>query len=702
MKVSEVIISRLNDEADLVSIIRRHTVLKPAGGEFKGNCPFHGEKTPSFFVNPQTNLYYCFGCGAKGNAISFLVDFEKLTFHEALKTLSLQTGIDLPKDNATNVSYKRTPPNKHATNNHQQSHKNTQNTPSQHNNQNIHNQPATIAPPIDDGYWQSLQQDDLTDAFGDHSDTLANEHFDTPHDLPSPNVTHGDYFNTNHVPVDPYYSQLSFDKLLDENANLYDLLTAVSQFYQAELKRHRSAYGYFAKRGLTDKTINDFELGYAPDGWQHLMQVFAQDIEGLKILGLVRTSSKGRTFCLFRDRVMFPIKDTQGRIVGFAGRALDDNVMPKYINSTDSVIFNKQTVLYGLYQARQQRSDHYLMVEGYMDVIALHQAGIFGAVAPMGTAANQKQIERLLKYNNSLTLCFDGDQAGQKAAMRTLEVAMPVLADGKHLQFLILPSEHDPDSFVKAYGKQAMITAIDNALTLSDYLYDTMAKEFDLSRPEQKAIANSKVRTLANKLPKGASFRYFLTNDFYQRLNKKPPKKTNHTNYDVDVTTPMQAIFLCILYNPSLASQNNITDLFHAANLHDIIDEPSLVQLSPSLAELIATAQRALPYLPHPNASTPDEIDLNAHFIFSAIANAKLKDTLTHHWQVFFGQAKFYQADELPLKYQELFCQILIDYYKAQQQHSQSLKTSQQYKRCIIALDSYFRDTLKPCIERQW
>lgn len=687
MKVSEPIINRLNSEADLVSIIRRHTVLKPAGREFKGNCPFHGEKTPSFYVNPQTNLYYCFGCGAKGNAISFLVDFEKLTFTEALKTLSLQTGIDLPKENTQNISYKR-------------------HTPTQTHNNNL---PKPKNPTTLDNLGNLNRLDD-PDSLNNLDNNLDNNNLDNVNDLDPnppqvpqivPQITL-DSSHTDFEHFDPYYANATFDTALDDNADLYDLLNAVTCFYQAELKRHQSAYDYFLERGLTDETIDTFELGYAPAGWQHLMQVFAKDIEGLKILGLIRTSQKGRDFCLLKDRVIFPIKDTQGRVVGFAGRALSDDVMPKYMNSTDSVVFNKHNVLYGLYHARQMRAKQYLMVEGYMDVIALYQAGIFGAVAPMGTSANDKQIAKLLKFDDTLTLCFDGDKAGQKAAMRTLQIAMPVLTDGKRLKFLTLPNEHDPDSFVKAYGKDAMQNAINNALSLSGFLYAVMADKFDLTKPEQKAIANSEVRQIASHLPKGASFRYFLTNDFYQRLNQKIPKKSAATNYEVDVTTPMQELFLCILYHPSLATKDSITHIFNATKLHQITHTPSLKQLSPSLYELIVATQTALPHLPYPNADTPEQIDTNAHFIFSSMASNNLTNTLTLRWGLFFNQAKFYENTQLPLKYQELFCQILMDYYKNLQDKSPNLRTSQVYKRCILAIDTYFKETIKPKIEQSW
>lgn len=673
MKVPEHIISQLNAQADLVAIIRRHTTLKPAGREFKGNCPFHGEKTPSFYVNPATNLYYCFGCGAKGNAISFLVDFEKLTFVEALKTLSAQTGIDLPKEDVR-TSYQRN----HSSN------KSSDTPPSA---------PKQSAPFIEDWSINSFSEQDL-------------QSFDTPHDLPSfaptpaPKQTDSEDF----VDSPAYYEDLKFDEALGEHGDLYALLNAICRFYQSELLRHSIAYDYFLQRGLTKQSIENFELGYAPDGWQHLQQVFKNDIEGLKLLGLIRTSKHGRDFCLLRDRVIFPIKNGQGQVVGFAGRALDDAVMPKYINSSDSVVFNKQHILYGLYQARQAHAKQYLLVEGYMDVISLHQAGIFGAVAPMGTAANQSQIASLLKYNNTLTLSFDGDAAGQKAALRTLQVAMPVLEDGKTLKFLSLPDNHDPDTFIKSHGKDAMLAAIDSAMSLSDYLYTTLSQKFDLTKPESKAAAMAEFRQIVNKLPKYSSLRIWLNKDFYARLNQKhTPKRVNTANYDVTVTTAMQELFLCILYKPTLIQTNFLHALFMDTALHQITAIVTLQDISGALAELIDTARTLLPYLPYHHADHHhlDEIDANAHFILSAISQKTLKNTLTTRWRAFFSHTKIYDAAQLQLKFDELMCQILIEFYKQKQSKSQNLRESQLFKRCAFILENHLRQVIKPKIQEQ-
>ena len=310
-----------------------------------------------------------------------------------------------------------------------------------------------------------------------------------------------------------------------QEGDLYDLLVSISEFYQSNLRNNSRAMAYFKERGLTDNTIEEFKLGYAPTGWQHLEQAFPRDIEGLKALGLVRKSEKGRDYDLLRDRVIFPIRDNQGRVIGFAGRALDNEVKPKYINSSDSPVFHKQHVLYGYYESRQHKANDWLVVEGYMDVIALYQAGIYGAVASMGTAINESQISRLLQLNPTLTLCFDGDSAGQKAAWRTLEVALPVLSDDKELRFLSLPGGHDPDTYVALQGVEAMREQIKNAMPLSQYIFAYLSERYDLSLAEGKAKLMSQVRQLTNNLPKGSSFKYLLNNDIYQKLGGRKGQK---------------------------------------------------------------------------------------------------------------------------------------------------------------------------------
>ena len=644
MSIPNHILEQLNSQADLISIIGRHTTLKRAGSEYKGCCPFHGEKSPSFYVNPQKNIYHCFGCSVGGNAISFLRDYESLTFIEAVNELSKQTGIEVPKDEQRNVSYQRTkqqPTVKPTTKpvvkpiTPQADGHSSPNTPpdyqEQSNNTSYAEQPAYDSngyddyPPLEaydsipyaeDGYGPDYQNDDsYPPAWLSDSDSVAG------------------------------FSNIDGAATAQEG-NLYELLEQIQQFYQHNLSIHPHAKHYFLSRGITDDIFETFGLGYAPFGWQHLEHQFPQDIEGLKALGLVRQSESGRDYDLLRDRVIFPIRDNQGRTIGFGGRALDDEVKPKYINSSDSPVFHKQHVLYGYYESRQQRADNWLVVEGYMDVIALYQAGIYGAVASMGTAINETQISRLLTLNPTLTLSFDGDSAGQKAAWRTLEVALPVLGDDKELRFLTLPNNHDPDTFIKSQGSDAMREQITNAMPLSQYIFAYLSERYDMSLAEGKAKLMSQVRALTTALPKGSSFRYLLNNDIYQKLggkrNQNKDAKDALLDFDGDMTISQQ-LQLCFLFQPRALSEDPIESIWQQAGIFDlqlpthIKQKASADILRPlawedlqdnALLDMVSTIKRCLNYL-------PKDANAAAHFILSNV-KPSTQETLSRDWGGFY------------------------------------------------------------------
>lgn len=671
MQIPESLIEQLNTQADLVEIIGKHTTLKPAGREFKGCCPFHGEKTPSFYVNPETNLYYCFGCHAKGNPITFLKEFERMSFIESVKYLSEQTGIELPKDTTSQQKYKYKKTNK------------TQGA-------------KPIAPPIAPNAQSLSTQSPSDPQMGQVNPTYADQD----------HVSYADYGlgDTAIDGLNPHQAMNVMPPMDESQGDLYSLLDQVHRYYQFMLHSIPFAKQYFLDRGLSADTIETFGLGYAPEGWQHLEQVFAQDIEGLKILGLVRDSTKtpGRTFDLLRHRVIFPIKDSQGRVVGFAGRSLGDE-MPKYINSSESPVFQKQNILYGLYESRQKKARDYLMVEGYMDVIALYQAGIYGAVAPMGTAANEKQIDRLLRYNHKLTLCFDGDSAGQKAAWRTLEIAAPVLEDGRELRFLTLTDGHDPDTFIKEHGADAMQHAIDGAVSLSDYLYGMLSAEFDLTRPEQKAQAMATLRSLTNLLPKGSSLKWWLNSDIYQKLKAigkdgrfiKPVDTINYnSDNDIDAVTE---IALCILHMPSLLTPDPLKYILESSQMHDahlpllahmtrqdlsLPDLPTWASFDSLLLNEIIAIIKSLP-----DDLLADDMDAHArtHFISAALTD-NARHQVQQHWQRFeYAKSKRSSDDQLSLFF-ELICTALKDVLIKQQTASKNLVLSEIYKRRLQAL----------------
>ncbi len=688
MSIPNHILDQLNSQADLVGIIGKHTTLKRAGKEFKGNCPFHGEKTPSFYVNPQKNVYNCFGCGVGGNAISFLRDYENQTFMEAVRELSRQTGIEIPKEDNKDLRYKKGPKK--------------QVLPPPRPNQPSSSQPTNAPAAPSSTNTGSVP-------FNPNNGTNNNGGLNHLNSAPVPDDSAGYFEESSYYNSAPptdwnsgYYTDdgASFDPGMgfvpdyqpgypeslpqdNQEGDLYDLLVSISEFYQSNLRNNSRAMAYFQERGLTDKTIEEFKLGYAPTGWQHLEQAFPRDIEGLKALGLVRKSEKGRDYDLLRDRVIFPIRDNQGRVIGFAGRALDNEVMPKYINSSDSPVFHKQHVLYGYYESRQHKANDWLVVEGYMDVIALYQAGIYGAVASMGTAINESQIARLLQLNPTLTLCFDGDSAGQKAAWRTLEVALPVLSDDKELRFLSLPGGHDPDTYVALQGVEAMREQIKNAMPLSQYIFAYLSERYDLSLAEGKAKLMSQVRQLTNNLPKGSSFKYLLNNDIYQKLGgRKGQKNSAHDvllNFDSDMTVSRQ-LQLCLLFSPNLLKEDPIARIWQESGVADIefrqhraqqgqIQAPALPSWqdfnSQSLVQLIEAIHSLESYL-------PKDTNAAAHFILANLP-ANTQQALAKRWHPFWSNLNQRGIIDVDALVDDLLTQLLLQALSKQMAQSNNI-----------------------------
>ncbi|WP_423814003.1 DNA primase [Psychrobacter sp. 219-2-C] len=671
MSIPNHILEQLNSQADLISIIGRHTTLKRAGSEYKGCCPFHGEKSPSFYVNPQKNIYHCFGCSVGGNAISFLRDYENLTFIEAVNELSKQTGIEVPKEEQQNVSYQRAPvkPKAKPVTKPKLAIQPTTSAPI--SAEETHMLAADMQPPTYNDNYESYPPLDAYDSMpytADDYDTHyqgANDQDDNSY--PPAWLTGG----SGAADTTALYDETSVS---DKDGNLYELLEQIQQFYQHNLTTHPHAKHYFLSRGITEEIFEAFGLGYAPFGWQHLEHQFPQDIEGLKALGLVRKSESGRDYDLLRDRVIFPIRDNQGRTIGFGGRALDDEVKPKYINSSDSPVFHKQHVLYGYYESRQQRADKWLVVEGYMDVIALYQAGIYGAVASMGTAINESQISRLLTLNPTLTLSFDGDSAGQKAAWRTLEVALPVLGDDKELRFLTLPNNHDPDTFIKSQGADAMREQIANAMPLSQYIFAYLSERYDLSLVEGKAKLMSQVRALTTALPKGSSFRYLLNNDIYQKLggrrNQNKDARDALLDFDGEMTISQQ-LQLCFLFQPRTLIDDPIEAIWQQAGIHELLLPAHIKQkasadiLRPlawedlqdnALLDIVSTIKRCLNYL-------PKDANAAAHFILSNV-KPSTQETLSGDWGAFYKALTARNILSLDGLVEELVSQLLERHMK--------------------------------------
>jgi DNA primase len=400
-------IQTLLGRVDIVDVIDRHVRLKKAGGNYKACCPFHNEKTPSFNVSPSKQFYHCFGCGAHGNAIGFLMEYSGLTYPDAVRELAQQVGLEVPQTRAPGPG------------------------------------------------------------------------------RPAPAVT----------------------------KSLTDRMMEALTFYRSELRKSPEAVAYLKQRGLSGEIAARYGLGYAPDAWQALQSVFADyDSPDLKDTGLVIDSDPGegapgeaprksRRYDRFRGRVMFPILDSRGNVIGFGGRVIGEGE-PKYLNSPETPLFEKGRELYGLYQARRAIRDANLVivVEGYMDVVALAQSGVENAVATLGTATTPFHVGKLLRLADNVVFCFDGDAAGRKAAWRALEVSLPVLADGKSVAFLFLPPDDDPDTYVRRLGKGAFLEALAAAKPLSQYLLSELASRTDMGTEEGRARFLAQARPLVAQI----------------------------------------------------------------------------------------------------------------------------------------------------------------------------------------------------------
>ncbi len=506
MAIPQHTIDQILDRTDIVDLIGQRVKLKKTGRTYSGCCPFHQEKSPSFHVYRDKQYFHCFGCQANGNAIRFLMDIDGRNFVDVMKDLSSQTGIELPKDNhdSKKLLYKR-----------------------------IANKPDL------EKKVQAKTHQTITQTTSTPSDATAS--FD-----PFEQFQNSD---------DPFASFEQFSDSSNEpnqEGNLYDLLENIAQFYERQLPHSQTAQQYFKQRGLSRDTIQYWRLGYAPEDWQHLEKAFPYDIEGLRQLGLIRTSDKGRDFDLLRDRVIFPIRDAKGRVVGFGGRALNDEIKPKYINSPDSEVFHKNQLLYGLYEGRKQKAQEWLMVEGYMDVIALQQYGIYGAVATLGTASNTEHLNILFKQNSRITIAFDGDAAGQKAARRTLEIALPLLNDGRELKFFVLPNDHDPDSLIRREGIENFHRLLQQAPLLSDFVFAHLSQHHDVTKPEGKSQVMGELRQLTELLPKQGSYRYLLQQFFREKLgfNRKwQPQVSNDASLSFSTKIDAEEYVIAILMN---------------------------------------------------------------------------------------------------------------------------------------------------------
>ncbi len=413
-------LQELLSRVDIVDVVGRHVDLKRGGANFMGLCPFHAEKSPSFSVSPSKQFYYCFGCGASGDAIRFLSEHLGLSFVEAVRELAQGAGMAVPEEQVSPEERQR---------------RNT---------------------------------------------------------------------------------------LRQRRHSLAEVLDKAAEFYRSQLRGQPRAIDYLKRRGLSGAVAARFGLGFAPPGWRTLAGVFASyDDPLLEEAGLVRqresdegapaeAPERGR-YDWFRDRIMFPIRGVDGQVIGFGGRVLDDS-KPKYINSPETPLFSKGRELYGLFEARQALRDkgYALVVEGYMDVVALAQSGFPNAVATLGTACTAEHVQKLFRFTDSVVFSFDGDAAGRRAAARALEAALPHASDLRTVRFLFLPPEHDPDSFVRELGAAAFEQALTQAVPLSRQLVEQAAADADLGTAEGRSRLVAQARPLWSALPDGALRRQLL------------------------------------------------------------------------------------------------------------------------------------------------------------------------------------------------
>ncbi|MFW1814428.1 DNA primase [Acinetobacter guillouiae] len=558
MAIPQHTIDQILDRTDIVDLIGQRVKLKKTGRTYSGCCPFHQEKSPSFHVYRDKQYYHCFGCQANGNAIRFLMDIDNRNFVDVMKELSSHAGVELPKDNHDNkkLSYKREV-----------------------------SKPKPAVKAVENKVVDSKPTEQKTDSV----QPLEIDPFEAFSQYPDP-----EHFDPTQ------FDSVGFDQI-PQDGNLYDLLENIAQFYERQLPNSKVAQNYFKHRGLSAETIQYWRLGYAPEDWQHLEKAFPQDIEGLKLLGLIRTSDSGRDFDLLRDRVIFPIRDNKGRVVGFGGRALNDEIKPKYINSPDSEVFHKNQLLYGLYEGRKDRAQNWLMVEGYMDVIALQQNGISGATATLGTASNADHLTILFKQNNQITIAFDGDAAGQKAARRTLEIALPLLNDGRELKFFVLPKEHDPDSLIRKEGFETFQRIWQQSPLLSDFVFALLSQNYDVATPEGKSQVMAELNQLTELLPKQGSYRYLLRQFFKEKLgfNRKwQPQVSLDASLSFNIRTKDEDFAVAILMqHPFL--------YIHFEVLRALIHPDEL------LAQILAVFDRVFDDL-------PDDQELATYYILGA------------------------------------------------------------------------------------
>ncbi len=470
----------LLNRVDIVEVVSRYVRLKKGGANYQGLCPFHNEKSPSFTVSPAKQFYHCFGCGAHGTAISFLMNYDRLEFLDAVDELAKRVSMEVPRD---------------------------------------------------------TQQRNAT----------------------------------------------------PDSIDQYAALEAASKFFQKQLSISDKARDYFDRRGVDDAIRTQFGLGYAPDGFSALRDALGTDPRRMALLervGLFSKNDKGHVYDKFRDRAMFPILDRRGRTIAFGGRVLDPDDAPKYLNSPETPLFHKGRELYGLWQVRQsnQKIERLIVVEGYMDVIALFQHGIAQAVATLGTATTPDHAELLFRNAPDVYFCFDGDRAGRGAAVKAMESVLPRMKDGRQAFFLFLPDGEDPDTLVRSEGNAGFDARLRDATPLSTFFFDELAKDVNLGTLDGKARLAERAKPLLAQIPDGAFGDLMrqrlteLTGVGARASSAAQPARTRQSPAPTQKRSLVRSAIALLLQRPSLALA------FEPPYIFDILRQPGV----PLLAELVA------------------------------------------------------------------------------------------------------------------
>ncbi len=537
-RIPRVFINDLLARTDIVDLIDARVKLKKQGKNYHACCPFHNEKTPSFTVNGEKQFYHCFGCGAHGNAIDFLMNYDKLEFVETVEELAAMHNLDVPYEAGSG--------------------------PSQ---------------------------------------------------------------------IERHQRQ-----------NLYQLLDGLNAFYQQSLTQPnaKDAREYLSRRGLSADVISRFAIGYAPPGWDNVLKRFGGNDENRQSLidaGMLVTNDKGRSYDRFRERVMFPIRDKRGRVIGFGGRVLGDG-QPKYLNSPETDIFHKGRQLYGLYEAQLSSSEpaRLLVVEGYMDVVALAQYDINYAVASLGTSTTADHIQLLFRVTNNVICCYDGDRAGRDAAWRALETALPYMNDGRQLRFMFLPDGEDPDTLVRKEGKDAFEARMEQAQPLSTFLFNSLMPQVDLSTPDGRAQLSTLALPLITQVP-GETLRIYLRQELGKKLGilddsaleRLMPKQAEATARAAPTLkrTTMRILIGLLLQNPELAPQVPPLDALDKNKLPGLGLFAELVNTCLSQPGL-TTGQLLEQYRGTKEAATLEKLSMWDDIADKDIAEKTFTDSLNH------------------------------------------------------------------------